>query len=208
MFFEHHGGDLSINLGPRQFFQELGAFFRFGIEKSSELPLRQQHRTGKASVVQTGKFGGHFQLVFNFIGENFAIGAASQFDTRNLQVTFWLVARAVLTPECAIGFASDFEFNFGQTFRRVAGHQVILRLRDGIESWCFVVQREANGVQQGGLSGTGWTGDGKQPVAGKRLCREINFPFPFQGVEVFQTQAENFHASVSPASVCKVVLNR
>jgi len=42
-----------------------------------------------------------------------------------------------------------------------------------------VIQRQTNGVQQGGFPRTGWAGNGKQPVAGERLAGEINLPFAF-----------------------------
>ena len=71
-----------------------------------------------------------------------------------------------------------------------------------------MIERQANGIEQRGFPGPGGAGNGEQAIAGERLGGKVYLPFPFQGVEVFQTQAENFHASDSPASVCKVVLNR
>ncbi len=119
---------MAVDLSAGQLFQQLGAFFRFGIEKCGELPLRQQHRTGKTTVIQPGKLGGHLQLVFDFIGEDFAVGAAGQLYARDLQVALRLIARPVLAPESAIGFAPNLKLNFGQTLGGVAGHQVVLRL--------------------------------------------------------------------------------
>ncbi len=128
MLFKYHGGDLAVDLSAGQLFQQLGAFFRFGIEKCGKLPLRQQHRTGKTSVIQPGKLGGHLQLIFDLIGEDFTVGAAGQLYARDLQIALRLIARPVLAPECAVGFAPHLKLDLGQTLRGVAGHQVVLRL--------------------------------------------------------------------------------
>jgi hypothetical protein len=50
----------------------------------------------------------------------------------------------------------------------VAGHQFILARRD-VEARRLVVQRQANGVQQGGFARAGRAGNGEQAVAGERL---------------------------------------
>ena len=43
MFFKDLGGNLAVNFGPGELFQQLGALLRFGVEEGGELPLRQQH---------------------------------------------------------------------------------------------------------------------------------------------------------------------
>ena len=207
MLFKHQRGDLPVDFCSGQLFQKLGALFWLRIEKRSELPLRQQHGAGKASVIQPGKRCRHLQLIFDLIGEDFSVGAARQLHARHLQVSVRLIAGAVLAPESAVRLAFNLELHFSKAFGRIAGHQIVLRLRNGAQARRLVIERKTDGVEQRGFPRAGRPGDGKQPVAGKRFCREIDFPFSLQGVEVFQAQAENFHASASPASVCTVALN-
>ena len=208
MFLKHHGGNLTVDFGAGQLFQQLGAIARLGIKEGGKLPLREQHRAGKAPVVQPGERGGLLQLIRHFVGQDFAIFAARQLHAGRLQVTVRLVARPVLAPEGAIGDAFYLELHFRQTFGGVAGHQVILRLGDFIQARRFVIKRQTDGVEQGSFTCPGCAGDGKQPVAGKRLSGKVNFPLALEGVEIFQAQAQNFHAfSSSSLSACRVWLN-
>jgi hypothetical protein len=38
MLFKHLCGNLAVDFGAGQLFQQLGAFFRFGVEEGGELP--------------------------------------------------------------------------------------------------------------------------------------------------------------------------
>jgi hypothetical protein len=51
-----------------------------------------------------------------------------------------------------------------------------------------VVQRQADGVEQGGFARARGAGDGKQAVVGKGGFSEVDKPLAFEGVEVFQAQ--------------------
>ncbi|MNI85712.1 hypothetical protein D3C73_1427330 [compost metagenome] len=128
MFFKHHCRNLSVDFGAGQLFQQLSALLGFGVKEGGKLPLRQQHRTGKPSVIQPGERGGHVQFIFDFIGEDFSVGAAGKFHARDLQIAVRLITRPILAPERAVGFAFNFELDLCQTLGGVAGHQVVLRL--------------------------------------------------------------------------------
>ena len=39
MFFKHLRGNLAVNFGAGQLFQQLGALFRFGVEEGGKLAL-------------------------------------------------------------------------------------------------------------------------------------------------------------------------
>nr|VUD32568.1 Uncharacterised protein [Raoultella sp. NCTC 9187] len=207
MLFKHLGGDLPVDFGAGELLQQLRALFGFGVKKGGELALGEEHRAGKAAVIEAGERGGHLQLVFDFVGKNLPIVAAGQLDAGRLQVAVGLVARAVLAPEGAVGGAFDLKLNFSQAFGGIAGHQIVLRLRHAAQARRFVVQREADSVQQRRFPGPRRPDDREQPVAGEGFGGEINFPLAFQRVKVFQTQAQNFHKCSSPFRLCSVSLN-
>ncbi len=208
VFFKYHRRDLAVDLGAGQLFQQLGSLFRFGIQEGSKLPLGEQHRAGKAAIVQPRQGGGELQLIFHLIGEDFTVGAQRQLDARYLEVAPGLVAGAVLAPEGAVGHAFYLKLHLGQALGGVAGHQVVLRLRHVAQARRLMIERQADSIQQGGFSRAGGAGDGEQAVAGKRLGGKINLPFPLQGVNVLQAQAEDFHTSCSWVSSSTVALKR
>ena len=84
VFFKNHGGNLAVNFRAGQFLQQLCAIARFSIQEGGKLPLREQHRAGKATIVQPGECGGLFQLIRDFVGQNFAVFAAGQLYARCL----------------------------------------------------------------------------------------------------------------------------
>ena len=43
MFLKDHGGDLAVDLGAGQLFQQFSPIARFGIEEGGKLSLREQH---------------------------------------------------------------------------------------------------------------------------------------------------------------------
>ena len=78
----------------------------------------------------------------------------------------------------------------------MACHQVIAAGADDSQTRCLVVQRQADGVQQGGLACARGACDGKQAVAGKGFGSEIDLPLALERIEILETQLEDFHAAL------------
>ena len=54
--------------------------------KGGELALGEEHRAGKAAVIEAGERGGHLQLIFDFVGQDLPIVAAGQLDAGRSQL--------------------------------------------------------------------------------------------------------------------------
>lgn len=118
-----------------------------------------------------------------------------------LQGAVHLVAGAALAPEGAVQAALHLERHFGQAVGGVARHQVVAAGAHAGQARCLVVQRQADGIEQRGLARARGAGDGKQAVARKRRLAKVQRPLAFEGVEVFQSQGEDFHAA-SASGMC------
>ena len=169
------------------------------MQKGGKTALRQQDGFGEAGKVQAGQRLDLAQFVMDLAGEDFAIGAG-QLHFGRLQRAAGFVAGAALAPERPIADAAHFKLHFGQTVGGVAGHQLVAAGRHRLQPGGAVVERQADGVQQGGFAGARGAGDGKQAIAGKRRLAKINAKFALERVQVFQAQREDFHQAVSASS--------
>ena len=134
-------------------------------------------------------------------------GDGGEFDPGGLQRTIDLVAGAALAPEGAVDGTFDFKFDFSQAIGRVPRHDVVIGRRDALQPRCLVVERQADGVEQGRFTRAGWAGDGEQVVVGEWRLGEVDAPFAFQRVEVFQAQGEDFHAlPLSDSASCRLAM--
>src|SRR3990167_1637666 len=197
--FEHALGNLPVDIGAGQFLQQLGALVGARLEEGGETALGQQHGLGETLEIQAGEALGLAQLLVDLVGEDGAIGRR-QFHLGRLQRTLGLVAGAALAREGAVARALDLEFDLGQAIAGVPGHQFVGAGRHAAHARRAVVQGQADGIEQGGLAGSGRPGDGEQAVVLERLGGEIDLPFALQRVEVLQAQAEDLHASPSRSS--------
>ncbi len=197
---EHPLRNLPVDLGAGQLFQQLGALVGVGLEKSGETALGQQHGFGKALEIQAGEALGLAQLLVDLVGDDLPV-CRGQFDLGRLQRAIGLVAGAALAPEGAVANALDLEFDLGQAVGGVPGHQLVGAGRDRTHARRAVIQRQADGIEQRGLARAGWPGNGEQAVVLERLGGEIDLPLAFQRIEVFQAQAQDFHASPSRSSL-------
>lgn len=193
---EHPLGDQPVHLGAGEFLQQLGALVGAGFEEGGEPTLGQQHGLGEALEIEPGEAFGLFELVVDLVGEDLPVGDARQLHLGWLQPAVHLVAGPALAPEGAVAHALHLELHLGQAVGGVPRHQLVGRGGDAAHARCAVVERQADGVQQGGLAGTGGAGDGEQAVAGEGLGGEVDLPLTLERVEVLQTQAEDFHAGV------------
>ncbi|MND76277.1 hypothetical protein D3C80_679190 [compost metagenome] len=160
MLLENALGKLAVNLGAGQLFQQFGPIIGIGIQEGSELPLRQHHRFGKTTEIQSGDRSGKIQLVADFIGQDFAVIAQRQLHLRRLQVAVRGVFGTALAPERAVTDTFNLKLDLRQRLGGVAGHQLILAWRD-IQARRLVVQCQTDSVQQGGFTRAGRAGDGK-----------------------------------------------
>ena len=189
---KHFFGDFAVDLGAGEFFQQFGALVGAGVQKGGKTALRQQHGFGEARKVQPRDGLNAFELVVGLGAENLA-RAGGEFDLGGLQGAVDFVAGAALAPEGAVDGAFDLKRHLRQAVGGVAGHDVVGRGRDAFEARGLVVQRQANGVQQGRFAGAGGAGDGEQAVVHKRRLGEVHRPLAFERVEVFEAQGEDFH---------------
>ena len=182
--FKHLARDVAVNLGAGQFLQQLGAVVGAGVQKGGKTALGQQHGLGEAGKVQA-RNGGHApELVHALAAQNGAFAGGpvhtGQLHFGRLQRAVHLVTRAALAPEGAVHRAFHLKLHLGQAVHRVARHDVVGGCRDAFQARGLVVQRQANGVQQGRFARAGGAGDGKQAVVGKGRLGEVNAPLPFE----------------------------
>ncbi len=144
------------------------------------MSLREQHRAGKAAIVQPGERRRLLQFIRHFIRQDFTVLAARQFHARCLQVPVWLIACAVLAPESTVGGAFHFKFHFRQALCGITRHEIVLCLRHFLQARCFVVERQADGIKQGGFTCARGTGNGKKTVAGKWLSGKVDLPLALE----------------------------
>ena len=142
--------------------------------------MGQQHGFGKARKVQPGDLGHLPEFVGAVRGQNLPVCHARQLDLGGLQGSVCLVARAALAPEGAVGDAFDLELHFREAFGLVARHHIIAAGADGGKARRLVVQRQADGIEQGGLACARGAGDGKQAVVGKGRGGEVHRPFALE----------------------------
>ena len=165
--------------------------------------MSQQHGLGETLEIQAGKAFGLAQFLVDLVGDNRSVHRC-QLDLGWLQLAVGLVAGAALAPEGAVSATLDLELNLGQTVGRVPGHQLVAAGGQRTHPRCAVVQRQADGIEQGGLAGTGGPGNGEQAIVLERLGGEVDLPLTLQRVEILQAQAEDLHGlpSVSWLTTC------
>ena len=202
---EHGLGQLAVDFGAGQLFQQFGAVVGVGVQEGGKAALGQQHGFGEAAEVQAGDLCDAPGLVLAVGGQDVARARGGidlgQLDLGRLQRTVGLVACAALAPEGAVDRGLHLELHLGQAVGRVAGHQFVALAAHGVQARGLVVQRQADGIQQGGLAGARGAGDGKQAVVGKRGLAKVDLPFALEGVEVLQPQAQDLHAAPPACSV-------
>ena len=199
--FKHPHRDVAVDFRAGQLLQQFGPVVGAGVQKSGKAALGQQHGFGETRKIEPGDVGNALEFVVTLTAQNGACATGAvhtgQFDPWRLQRTVDFVAGAALAPEGAVHSTFHFKRHFGQAVHRVARHDVVRRSRDAFQARCLVIQREADGIEQRGFASAGRASDRKQAVVTKRRLGEVDGPLAFQRVEVFQTQAQNFHAAPS-----------
>ena len=145
---KHFAGNIAVDFGAGQLFQQFGALVGAGVQERCKTALRQQHRLGKAREIQAGDGRNEFELFAAFFAQDGAV-AGGQLNFRCLQRATDFVAGAPLAPKGAIDDALDLEFHLGQTVGGMARHEVVDGRGDVFEARRLVVQRQANRVEQG-----------------------------------------------------------
>src|SRR5450631_3149834 len=119
-----------------------------------------------------------------------------------LQLAFSQLARAVLAPVAAKASLGRFKFNLGKAFAGLPRHDFVFTLGDPAETGCLAVKCQADGIKDGCFTRTGRPGDGKNTAGDIIRVTEIDIPVTGQGIQVFETQAEDFHSAPKLASSC------
>jgi len=199
--------DAAVDIGAGQFLEQLGTLIGRGLQKGGKAALGQQHGLGKARKVQPGDLGDAPGFVLDVGGEYAAVRHQCQLHPGRLQGCVRLAARAALAPEGAVGHTFDFELHLGLALSGVARHDVVAAA-DAVKARRLVIERQADGIEQGGLARTRGSGDGKQAVVGKGGDGEVHLPLALERVQVLQAQFENSHAAAPcsswrPCSTCR-----
>ena len=174
-------GNMGIDVGSGNLFQNRGALGGRGIEKGGEAPLRQQHGTGKAVKIQPGKFrdlcGGFGGSVF----QNFAVfrvfGDVGYLVGIGLERSARSASCAVLIPGAAVTARSELKFHFSGTFPRASAHDVVEACAQASQAGCLAIQRQTYRVEQGAFARPGGAGNGKDALV--RIFGEVEVNGPF-----------------------------
>ena len=170
---------MPVNFGAGQFFKQLGAGTGIGIQKGRKATLGQQHGHGETVKVEAGQLFCQLHFFIELAAQNGAI-KASQFGLGRLQFAISLVTGPTLLPKRPVSLAFNLKLHFRQGLTGVVGHQLITGLRHFAHARCLVIERQADGIKQGGLASAGGTNNGKQATVGKRRLAKVDFPFAFQ----------------------------
>ena len=188
-------GDGGEHFGAGEFFEQGGFFALVSFEKSGEVILGQQHRTGELAECKADELydAGLYLLAVSLL---FGAGIeVLQGDPEVLQGSVFLVARPAHCPAGPVPVAvQGDEIYFGIPRGGTAAQQVPgVALGQGrifhVGQPYFVFfrlvgtggtgeQGEAHGVEQRGFSGSGRAGYGIDSGRGQRLGGEIEFELP------------------------------
>ncbi len=205
--------EAAVEAGIGELFQEGAALVVVGLEEGGKFALRQQHGAGELGQGQP-KAGFEQFLEFAFLaaGQERAAVEIRKALAAGLQAAVDLLAGALDLPACAVAVTVDAdEIDLGVAAAAAAAQQVALvatadlgiylghlvQRRNAVEPRRAAEQRQAQGVENGALAGTGGPGDGEQPGAGQGFGGEIDDLLTGQRRQVLQADGEDFHRSSS-----------
>src|SRR5450631_3031005 len=123
-----------------------------------------------------------------------------------LQLAFSQLARAVLAPVAAKTPLGRFKFNLGKAFAGLPRHDFVFALSDPVETGSLAVKSQTDSIKDGCFARAGRPGDGKNTAGDIIGVTEIDVPVTGQGIQVLETQAEDFHSSPKLASSCNAAI--
>jgi len=192
-------GDLPIDRGPGDFLEQFGAGAGVGLEEAGELALGEQHRAEKAIVVQSGELGDLPLRLGDFLREDLTGGKGDHLAAGILEFSVGLLVRPLTLPKAAEAAACAGEVDLRPGFAGVAAHDGFRA--GGVAVACdAAIERQRDGVEQGGLACARLAGDGEEAPQRERRTREVDLQLPSQGVEVAEAQSQDSHAAPSSAS--------
>ena len=103
----------------------------------------------------------------------------------------WLLPGAMLAPVASVTPLLRLEGHLGKALPCLARHDLVAAFRDLVEAGCPSVKAKTDGVEDGGLSGAGGTGNGENAVGRIVGMGEIHLPFAREGIQILEPDAEN-----------------
>ena len=126
-----------------------------GLEKGRESSLGQQHRTREALEIHARGLLDEFAHLGDLrLQDGPGIGIGDLMPGL-LQLAFRLFPGAVLAPVAAVTALLRLEGHLGKTFARLARHDLVAAFRHLVQAGRPAVKPEADGVEDGRLSGAG-----------------------------------------------------
>ena len=191
--FVYADGDLAVDFGAGYLLQNRCALIRCCLQKGGKATLGQQHGAGEAVKVHAGGvfhlFGHPADQRFNHLA---GIGIGD-FLLRCLQFAFRFLPRAALAPVATVAAGGGFKGHLGKALPGLPGHDFIAALADPVQSGGATVERQADGIQDGGLARAGGPGDGEDAVGCVSRISQVYLPLTHQRVEVLEADLQYFH---------------
>src|SRR5690606_21972148 len=160
----HAHGYLAVDTGAGDLFENGRTLVRGGLQEGGEAALGQHHGAGETFEIHAGGqlhlLGDPAQLRFD---DPAAVGLG-YLVFRRLQGAVDTPARPALAPVAAVAAARRLEGHFGEAFPGLAGHDLVAAVGHPAQTRGAAVQRQTDGVEQGGLARAGRPGDGKDAV--------------------------------------------
>jgi hypothetical protein len=193
-FVDLHG-DQAVDPGSGDLFEDGRPLAGRGLEKDVESPLGKEHGAGKAPEIHArgvlDEGVGLVDLGFQN-GPGFGV---CDFVLRRLQLAVGPPPGAALAPVAAIAALPGLERHFREAFARLARHDLVAVLCHPFQPGCSAIEPQADGVHDGCFARARGACDGEDAV--RRIIRmgEIDLPFPRQGIQVLEMNAEYPHAA-------------
>src|SRR5690349_184538 len=112
---------------------------------------------------------------------------------RSLEFAIRFFTCPVVTPVATETTGLCLKRHFSKAFADLTGHYLVSAFGDFAQPRGPPVESEANGIEDGCLPGSGWTGDGKNTVGGKGRMRQVDFPFTHQRVQILESYLQYLH---------------
>ena len=171
----------------------LGFLFNVSFQEGIKTALCQHNGSSETVKVHTGFF-------FNEPTHKALLGLneLSCNIVRNLvflilQVAFSLFPCPALFPVTAESAGLGFKQHLCIAFTSLAGHNLISALGDFSKAGCGSIECQTDGIKNGRLARTGWTGQGKDSIGYIFGVGKIYDPFAIEGVEVLKSQFKYLH---------------
>ena len=174
--------------------EDAGALVVLGREEAVELALGEEDGALELAEVHPQRLLDQALRVGGGVRADVGVLAAVEEEAFDGLQVFGAAALLPTRAEAALG---GLEGGLGPSLRGAAGHHLVGRLGDVGLAGRAAVERQADGVQQGGLPRAGLAGDEEEAVL-EGLVREVHRPRAGERVEVREAHAQQPHRPTPP----------